>query len=245
MTPSESNIPYINIIIGFLLKMEPQKEIKLIDSWKNILIDEFDKPHMLQLKKFLVEEKKKGKTIYPPSSEIFNALNLLPFDQIKVVILGQDPYHGPGQAHGLCFSVREGTPNPPSLQNIFKEIEQEFGAKPTKGDLTNWTNQGVLLLNATLTVEKDKAGSHQKKGWEEFTDRVIAELNKNREHLVFLLWGSYAQNKGQFIDTKKHLVLKSPHPSPLSAHRGFLGCGHFKKANEYLVKNGLEPIKWV
>lgn len=224
---------------------DTSQNIRLIDSWKNLLIDEFDKPHMVALKKFLIDEKKRGKIIYPPSNEIFNAFNLLPFDKIKVVILGQDPYHGPGQAHGLCFSVREGVPYPPSLLNIYKELEQEFGSKPKTGDLTNWTRQGVMLLNATLTVEQNKAGSHQKKGWEEFTDRIIAVLNENRENLIFLLWGSYAQKKGQFINTKRHLVLKAPHPSPLSAHRGFIGCNHFKKANEYLENHRLEKINWV
>lgn len=200
---------------------------------------------MQALRAFLQAEKKQGKQIYPPGELIFNALNTTPFDRVKVVILGQDPYHGPGQAHGLSFSVMPGVPAPPSLQNIFKELEADLGiARASHGCLQSWAEQGVLLLNAVLTVEKFKAASHQGKGWERFTDRIVAELNKKREQLVFLLWGSYAQKKGQIIDRDRHLVLQSTHPSPLSAHRGFLGCRHFSQANAYLEKQGLEPIDW-
>lgn len=200
---------------------------------------------MAQLKQFLQQEKAAGKVIYPKGTEIFNAMNTTAFDKVKVVIIGQDPYHGPDQAHGLCFSVRKGIAIPPSLVNIYKEIEAEYGIKmPRHGDLTGWAQQGVLLLNATLTVQQANAGSHQNKGWENFTDAIIRAVNERREHVVFLLWGSYAQKKGALIDRKKHCVLEAPHPSPLSAHRGFLGCGHFKKANEYLAKQGLPAIEW-
>lgn len=218
---------------------------KLDPSWLGVIGPEFDAPYMKKLGDFLRAEKNAGRVIYPKSGEIFNALDTTLFDDVKVVILGQDPYHGAGQAHGLSFSVREGVALPPSLKNIFKEIDLEFG--PTKrknGDLTNWAKQGVLLLNATLTVQDSKAGSHQKKGWEEFTDAIIRALNEKHDHVVFMLWGSTAQKKGAFIDRKKHLVLEAPHPSPLSAHRGFLGCGHFKKANDYLEKHGKTPIDW-
>lgn len=219
--------------------------VKLDQNWLDVIGSEFDKPYMAQLKKFLQDEKTKGKVIYPKGTEIFNAMNTTAFDKVKVVIIGQDPYHGPDQAHGLCFSVRKGIDIPPSLVNIYKEIAAEYGCTmPSHGDLTSWAEQGVLLLNATLTVQKATAGSHQKKGWEEFTDAIIRAINEKREHVVFLLWGSYAQKKGALIDRKKHFVLEAPHPSPLSAHRGFLGCGHFKKANEYLVKQGLTPIDW-
>ena len=220
--------------------------IQLDQSWLNVIGAEFEKPYMLKLKQFLVEEKSSGKTIYPAGSLIFNAMNTTPFDKVRVVILGQDPYHGEGQAHGLCFSVREGVALPPSLINIYKEIAAEYGSTITRnGDLTRWAEQGVLLLNATLTVRQAQAGSHQNKGWEEFTDAAIRAINDKHQHIVFMLWGSYAQKKGAFIDRKRHLVLEAPHPSPLSAHRGFLGCGHFKKANEYLEKNGLKAIDWV
>ncbi len=222
-----------------------QPAIKLEQSWLDVIGGEFDRPYMAQLRKFLQDEKARGKVIYPRGSEIFNALNSTAFDDIKVVIIGQDPYHGEGQAHGLCFSVRKGIAIPPSLINIYKEIESEYGVKmPRHGDLTGWAAQGVLLLNATLTVQQANAGSHQNKGWEEFTDAVIRAVNEKREHVVFLLWGSYAQKKGALIDGKKHLALKAPHPSPLSAHRGFFGCGHFKKANDYLEAQGLAPIDW-
>ena len=220
-------------------------EIKLDASWLNQLADQFEMPYMQNLKAFLVAEKKAGKTIYPPGELIFNALNSTPLDQTKVVILGQDPYHGPGQAHGLCFSVLPGVKFPPSLQNIFKEINSSLNLPfPTSGCLQHWAEQGVLLLNATLTVEQNKAGSHQGKGWETFTDAVIHVLNEKCEHIVFMLWGSYAQKKGAFIDQRKHLVLKSPHPSPLSAHRGFLGNNHFVSANQYLSQHGLVEIDW-
>ena len=187
----------------------------------------------------------KATTIYPPGKLIFNAFNLCPFDKVKVVIIGQDPYHGPGQAHGLCFSVNDGIDFPPSLRNIFKEIQTDLGTPvPASGDLTRWANQGVLLLNATLTVRAHQAGSHQRRGWEEFTDAAIRTLAEQREHLVFILWGAYAQKKGSFIDRNKHLVLASAHPSPLSAYNGFFGNRHFSRANEYLSQYGKEPIDW-
>ncbi|TQV84039.1 uracil-DNA glycosylase [Exilibacterium tricleocarpae] len=219
--------------------------IQLHPSWLERLGDQFEQPYMQTLKQFLVAEKQQGKIIYPPGSLIFNALNSTPFDRVKVVILGQDPYHGPNQAHGLCFSVMPGVPFPPSLLNIFKEIQQDLGiALPNHGSLQSWADQGVLLLNATLTVQQARAGSHQGRGWEQFTDRVIQLVNDQREGVVFLLWGSYAQKKGQFIDGNKHLVLKSPHPSPLSAHRGFFGNRHFSRTNEYLQQQGQAPIDW-
>lgn len=225
--------------------MTESAAIKLDQDWLNVVGDEFHQPYMTKLKEFLQQEKAAGRIIYPKGAEIFNALNTTPFDQIKVVILGQDPYHGPNQAHGLSFSVRKGVPLPPSLMNIYKEIEQEFNIKmPRTGDLTSWAKQGVLLLNATLTVQQANAGSHQRKGWEEFTDAVIRAVNEKHQHVVYMLWGSYAQKKGAFVDHTHNLVLQAPHPSPLSAHRGFLGCGHFKKANEYLEKHGREPIVW-
>lgn len=219
--------------------------IKMEDSWKQRLLPEFSKPYMQQLRGFLQQQKEAGKVIYPKGTEYFNAFNLTPFDKVKVVILGQDPYHGPNQAHGLCFSVQHGVAFPPSLLNIFKEIERDLNIPmPNHGCLTHWAEQGVLLLNAVLTVEQAKAAAHQGKGWEQFTDAVIRELNDHREGIVFMLWGSYAQKKGQFIDRKKHCVLQAPHPSPLSAHRGFMGCGHFSAANAYLKKQGLKPIDW-
>jgi len=200
---------------------------------------------MADLRKFLQLEKDKKRIIYPRMSEVFAAMNHTPFDKVKVVIIGQDPYHGPNQAHGLCFSVRPGVVVPPSLQNIFKEIERDLGfPAPKHGCLEHWANQGVLLLNATLSVRAGQAGSHQGKGWEQFTDRIIDLLNTEREGLVFMLWGSYAQKKGQYIDDKKHLILKAPHPSPLSAHRGFIGCGHFSKANSFLRERGQTEIDW-
>ena len=200
---------------------------------------------MTQLRAFLLAEKQQGKVVYPPGQLIFNAFEHTPFDQVKVVILGQDPYHGPGQAHGLCFSVPEGVKPPPSLVNIFKEIERDL-AKPVSknGNLEHWADQGVLLLNATLTVQAGLAGSHQGKGWEQFTDAVIDQLNRQRDGLVFMLWGSYAQKKGALIDRQRHLVLTAPHPSPLSAHRGFIGCGHFSRANNWLSERGQAPIDW-
>ncbi len=214
------------------------------ESWKEILKDEFHKPYFTELKQFLVEEKK-SYTIYPKGSEIFAAFNLTPFQNVRVVILGQDPYHGPGQAHGLSFSVPTGVPAPPSLVNIFKEINSSLGFPiPRSGNLESWAKQGVLLINATLTVRANMAGSHQKKGWETFTDSVISKLSEQRENIVFLLWGAYAQAKAALIDKSKHSILMAPHPSPLSAHRGFLGCGHFSKANNILVSKGLKPINW-
>ena len=219
-------------------------DVKIESSWKNVLKDEFDKPYFAQLTNFVRDEYQNQK-IYPPGSQIFSAYDHCPLDKVKVVILGQDPYHGPGQAHGLCFSVNEGIPMPPSLINIFKEIKSDLNiAMPPHGSLVRWANQGVMLLNATLTVRAGEAGSHQKKGWEEFTDASISAISKSRDHVVFMLWGSYAQNKTILIDSRKHLILKAPHPSPLSAHRGFLGCRHFSQTNEYLVKNNLLPIQW-
>lgn len=223
-----------------------QAAVKLDESWMVEVSAEFEKPYMKNLKEFLVQEKSAGKVIYPKGDEIFNAMNSTAFKDVRVVILGQDPYHGAGQAHGLSFSVRDGVRFPPSLLNIYKEIIAEYGGEmPKSGDLTRWAEQGVLLLNATLTVQDSLAGSHQNKGWEEFTDAIIRAINDKREHVVFLLWGSYAQKKGGFIDRKKHLVLTAPHPSPLSAHRGFLGCGHFKKANAYLEAQGLPSVQWL
>ncbi len=219
--------------------------IKLEKDWLDILEPEFEQAYMKKLKIFLQAEKDAGKIIFPAGGNIFNALNTTRLADIKIVIIGQDPYHGEGQAHGLSFSVPKGVRLPPSLQNIYKEIEAEYGIKmPRTGDLTGWAEQGVLLLNATLTVESGMAGSHQKRGWEEFTDAVIRTVNERCENVVFLLWGAYAQKKGAIIDRKKHLVLESVHPSPLSAHRGFLGNGHFKKANDYLEEKGKKPIDW-
>ena len=219
--------------------------VKLPPDWLDVVGEEFNQPYMIKLKNFLQQEKKSGKVIYPKGTEIFNALNTTPFKNIRVVIIGQDPYHGPNQAHGLAFSVRKKVPIPPSLKNIYKEIEQEFKIKmPHHGDLTNWAQQGVLLINATLTVRQATAGSHQNKGWEEFTDTVIREINNRLTHVVFMLWGSYAKKKGAFINHEKHFTLTTTHPSPLSAHRGFLGCGHFRRASEYLKQHGYPPIDW-
>ncbi len=221
--------------------------IRLDESWLNHLAPEFAKPYMMELREFLVQQKQAGKRIFPAGSEYFNALDSTPFDQVKVVILGQDPYHGPGQAHGLCFSVRESVSPPPSLVNIFKEIEADLDLPPNHfphGCLSGWARQGVLLLNAVLTVEQHRAASHQGQGWETFTDAVIRVLSTEREQLVFMLWGSYAQKKGAVIDTARHCVLKAPHPSPLSAHRGFFGCRHFSQCNDYLSRHGKEPIDW-
>ena len=219
--------------------------IRLDESWKARLTDVFASPPMQALRTFLRTEKAAGKTIYPPSAQIFAALDATPFDQVKVVIIGQDPYHGPDQAHGLCFSVQPGVRPPPSLMNIFKEIHSDLGiAPPPHGTLTHWAGQGVLLLNAVLTVERAQAASHQGKGWETFTDAVIDRLNREREGLVFLLWGSHAQAKGQLVDTSRHLVLKARHPSPLSAHAGFFGCRHFSQANAWLAARGDTAIDW-
>lgn len=219
--------------------------VKLEPSWLEVLGSEFEQPYMTQLKSFLQAEKRAGKMIYPAGENWFNALNTTPFDKVKVVILGQDPYHGPGQAHGLCFSVLPGVPSPPSLVNMFKELQNDLGVPVSShGCLQHWAEQGVLLLNAVLTVERGLANSHQGRGWEQFTDACIAHLNRDREGLVFMLWGSYAQRKGQLIDRRRHLVLEAPHPSPLSAHRGFLGCRHFSQANRYLESRGETPIDW-
>jgi uracil-DNA glycosylase len=230
--------------------MALEKSGQLHASWQAVIGDEFNKPYMQALRGFLAQEKAAGIIIYPPSPLIFNAFNHTPFEQVRVVIIGQDPYHGQNnqgqpQAHGLSFSVPQGVDLPPSLQNIFKEISSDLNLKMSKnGDLTAWANQGVLLLNATLTVQQSLAGSHQNKGWEQFTDAAIAALNKHRENLVFVLWGSYAQKKGAFIDAQKHLVLKSVHPSPLSAHRGFFGNHQFSSINQYLVQHGQPVIDW-
>lgn len=220
--------------------------VKLEKSWLDVLGDEFDKAYMKTLKAFLLEEKQSGATVYPKSADIFNALDHTPFDKVKVVILGQDPYHGTGQAHGLSFSVQKGIAIPPSLKNIYKELSGDIpGFKvPAHGDLTKWADEGVLLLNATLTVRAHEAGSHQGKGWEIFTDTVISKLSEQREGLVFLLWGRYAQNKAELIDGKKHTVLKAAHPSPFSAYNGFFGCAHFSKTNEILIKEGKSPVDW-
>ena len=219
-------------------------DVKIEESWKRHLASEFEKDYFIKLTDFVREEYRTTK-VYPPGNLIFNAFNLCPFDKVKVVIIGQDPYHGPSQAHGLCFSVNDGVKFPPSLQNIFKEIKSDIGTPiPLTGNLTRWANQGVLLLNATLTVREHQAGSHQKKGWEEFTDAAIRSLAQEREHLVFILWGSYAQKKGAFIDRNKHLVLASAHPSPLSAYNGFFGNRHFSLTNQYLIENGVTPIEW-
>ena len=220
-------------------------KVKMEESWKRRLAPEFDKPYMQQLRAFLKSELDSGKKVYPKPSEWFAAFDHTPFEKVKVVILGQDPYHGPGQAHGLCFSVRPGVPPPPSLVNIFKELKSDLGVEPPDhGFLLSWADQGVLLLNAVLTVREGQAAAHQGRGWEAFTDKAIHLLNDEREHLVFILWGSYAQKKGAFIDRKKHLVLESAHPSPLSASRGFFGSRPFSKTNCYLEAHGLQPINW-
>ena len=219
-------------------------EVRIEKSWKKVLQPEFDKPYFADLVQFVRTAYAKGK-IFPPAPLIFNAFDQCPFDDVKVVIIGQDPYHGPGQAHGLCFSVNDGVEFPPSLVNIFKEIERDLGVPfPNSGNLIRWANQGVLLLNATLTVQAHRAGSHQGKGWETFTDTVIKILAEKKSDLVFMLWGSYAQQKGAYIDNRRHLVLKTVHPSPLSAYRGFIGCGHFSAANEFLKAKGMQEIKW-
>jgi len=221
------------------------REIKLDPSWLTVLGDEFEKPYMTGLRQFLLEEKQKGKTLFPPGGQIFYALDHTPFEKVKVVILGQDPYHGPGQAHGLCFSVQPGVAPPPSLLNIYKELETDLNlTAPGHGCLSSWADQGVLLLNSVLTVEAHKAGSHQGRGWETFTDRVVRELEERREHLVFILWGSYARKKGSFIRRDRHLVIESPHPSPLSSYRGFFGSRPFSRTNTYLEQTGQSPVEW-
>ena len=214
------------------------------ESWKRELEDQFAAPYFEELKRFLIAEKQQY-PVYPPGSLIFNAFNLTPFDKVKVVILGQDPYHEPGHAHGLCFSVLPGTKYPPSLMNIFQELQSDLGVPvPPTGNLEGWARQGVLLLNATLTVRAHQAGSHQRHGWETFTDAAISRLSEERSGIVFLLWGSYAQAKAQLIDGTKHFILTAPHPSPLSAYRGFFGCRHFSQTNQILIQNGQEPIRW-
>ena len=220
-------------------------QIKLSNAWLKFLESEFEQDYMKSLKAFLTSEYKKKKIIYPATQNYFSALDLVPPEKIKVVILGQDPYHGEGQAHGLCFSVQEGVAVPPSLQNIYKELNSDLGIPIVKsGDLTRWARQGVLLLNSVLTVEKDRAASHQGKGWEQFTDKVISVVNENCDHVVFILWGAYAQKKAAFVNREKHLVLESVHPSPLSAYRGFFGSKHFSKANKWLKSNGQDEIIW-
>ena len=219
--------------------------VKLEESWKAALAGEFAAPYMAALKAFLTEEKMGGKVIFPRGSEYFRALDLTPLGKVKVVILGQDPYHGDGQAHGLCFSVQPGVRIPPSLVNIYKEMQADLGIPPARhGHLEHWARQGVLLLNSVLTVERSLAASHQGRGWERFTDAVIARVNEQDSPAVFMLWGSYAQKKAAFVDPHRHLVLKAPHPSPLSAHNGFFGSGHFSKANRFLESKGLAPIDW-
>ena len=218
--------------------------VRIDESWREVLQTEFDKPYFELLTDF-VRHAYRTTQCFPPAGQIFRAFDLCPFDKVRVVIIGQDPYHDVNQAHGLCFSVQDGVKIPPSLDNIYKELNRDIGKPiPTTGNLTHWAEQGVLLLNATLTVEAHKAGSHQGKGWEELTDAAIMALNEKREKIVFMLWGSYAQRKGKFIDRRKHLVLEAVHPSPLSAYRGFIGCGHFSQANNYLVQQGLSPIAW-
>ncbi len=220
-------------------------EVRLEDSWKAVLGAEFSRPYMGELKAFLQREKADGKQIFPKGSEYFRALDLTPLDEVKVVILGQDPYHGAGQAHGLCFSVQPGVRIPPSLVNIYKEMQSDLGIPPARhGFLEHWARQGVLLLNSVLTVEEARAASHQGQGWEQFTDAVIRAVNEECEHVVFMLWGSYAQKKAAFVDRSRHLVLKAPHPSPLSAHNGFFGSRHFSQANDYLTAQGRNSIEW-
>ena len=219
-------------------------QVRIDESWRQVLQPEFDKPYFELLTDF-VRHAYRTTQCFPPAGQIFRAFDLCPFDKVRVVIIGQDPYHDVNQAHGLCFSVQDGVPAPPSLVNIYKELQRDLGKPiPASGNLTKWAEQGVLLLNATLTVEAHKAGSHQGKGWEELTDAAIQALNNQRENIVFMLWGSYAQRKGQYIDRKRHLVLTAVHPSPLSAYRGFIGCGHFSQANNYLLQHGQTPIAW-
>jgi uracil-DNA glycosylase len=227
--------------------MSAESQFQLEPGWQSHLGEEFQKSYLIDLRRFLRGEIAGNRTIYPQEREYFNAFNATPFDEVKVVILGQDPYHGPNQAHGLCFSVPQSIGIPPSLVNIFKEIQSDLGCEAGNfkhGNLQGWADQGVLLLNSVLTVEEGRAASHQGKGWEVFTDKAVSELNERREGIVFMLWGSYAHKKGAVIDDKKHLVLKAPHPSPLSAYRGFLGCRHFSLANAYLAQRGQEPIDW-
>ena len=219
--------------------------IKVEESWKLVLKEEFNKPYFIQLVNHIKTEKEQGKLIYPKGSNIFNAFNKTPLDKVKVVILGQDPYHGPNQAHGLSFSVQKGIPFPPSLQNIFKELQRDTGTPyPSHGDLAGWAQEGVFLLNASLTVRAAEPMSHSQIGWAIFTDAVIRTISKDCPKVVFMLWGKFAQEKQTLIDSSKHLILKAPHPSPLSAHQGFVGCGHFSACNHFLAKNGIDPINW-
>ena len=221
------------------------EQVNLHPSWLEPLSGEFAQAYMADLRRFLLAERERGKRIFPKGSEWFRALDLTPLDQVRVVILGQDPYHGAGQAHGLCFSVQPGVQTPPSLVNIFKELESDLGIKPARhGFLEHWARQGVLLLNSVLTVEMGRAASHRERGWERFTDAIIRQVNERPDPVVFMLWGSYAQRKAAFVDTSRHLVLKAPHPSPLSAHSGFFGCRHFSRANEFLESRGVPPIDW-
>jgi uracil-DNA glycosylase len=232
-------------LIWIMLPLTSKNEIQLEPSWLEVLRDEFEQPYMLALRSFLRTEKSLGKTIYPAGQKIFNAFAHTPLANVRVVILGQDPYHGPGQAHGLCFSVPQDIKIPPSLANIYREIENDLGLPmPAHGCLETWADQGVLLLNSVLSVQQAEAASHRGQGWEQFTDRVIEVVNRECEQVVFMLWGAYAQRKGAVIDGTRHCILKAPHPSPLSAHRGFLGCGHFHLANEYLRGHDREPIDW-
>jgi len=220
-------------------------DVKIEESWKEILKDEFTKPYFQSIVLHLKTEKQQGKTIYPPGSLIFNAFNTTPIGEVKVVILGQDPYHGPNQAHGLCFSVPNGVPPPPSLVNIFKELHDDLGVRiPNNGNLTQWAKRGVFLLNASLTVRAGEPMSHAKIGWATFTDTVIRKISEERPHVVFMLWGKFAQEKKVLIDESKHCILKAAHPSPLSAHAGFFGCKHFSKANAYLTSKGIDPVDW-
>jgi uracil-DNA glycosylase len=220
-------------------------QIQFDESWYELLIEDFSKEYFIKLDQFLLEEKNRGYEILPPDLEIFEALNQTPFDKVKVVIIGQDPYHGPMQANGLCFSVNDGIPFPPSLRNIFKELKSDINFNtPKSGNLTSWAKQGVLLLNSTLTVRLNEANSHSKIGWQIFTDKIISEVSSKKENIVFILWGAHAQNKLSLIDKNKHLVLQSAHPSPLSASRGFFGCKHFSKTNKYLINKNIEPINW-
>lgn len=226
-------------------KQEQERRIKLDPSWLSKLSGEFEKPYMEELRAFLIAEKKAGKEIYPSGDNIFSALNHTPFENVKVVIFGQDPYHGPGQAHGLCFSVRPGVPVPPSLINIYREMNTDLGIQPVRhGYLISWAEQGVLLLNSVLTVEKNKAASHRNRGWESFTDRIARIIDAENDGAAFILWGAYAQKKGSFLDRNKHLVLSAPHPSPLSASRGFLGSRPFSQVNDWLISKGKSPIDW-
>lgn len=220
-------------------------DVKIEESWKNVLKEEFDKPYFKSIALHLKTEKQQGKTIYPPGGLIFNAFNTTPLERVKVVILGQDPYHGPNQAHGLCFSVQPGVPAPPSLVNIFKELKEDLGLPvPPHGNLTAWARQGVFLLNASLSVRAGEPMSHARIGWATFTDTVIRTISARQPHVVFLLWGKFAQEKKSLIDESKHCILKAAHPSPLSAHSGFFGCKHFSKANAYLISQGIDPVDW-